>query len=100
MKHNLDKSPPPVLLLTEQEAAVLDAALHVRFGELLNVEMGRGEPKITRQVAPAQAAFIQALRSEGLAHLDLVIVHNGLPQQIEIDGTFLNITYKRKLRFT
>jgi hypothetical protein len=99
MDNNIDKTHPPVLYLSEQEAAVLDAALHVRFGELLNVEIGRGEPKITRQVAPPQAAFIQTLRQEGLTHLDTIIVHNGFPQQVEIDGTFRNITYKRKLRF-
>jgi hypothetical protein len=99
MAHNIDKTPPPVLYLSQQELDVLEAAAFVQFGELLNVEIGRGKPEIQKQVTATQAAFISTLRDQGLTYLDTIIIHNGAPQQIEIDGKHGTIQYKRKLRF-
>jgi hypothetical protein len=99
MAHNLDKTPLPVLYLSQQELDVLEAATFIKFGELLNVDIGRGKPEIKKQVTPTQEAFIKALRDQGLTYLDAIIVHNGAPQQIEIDGKHGTIQYKRKLRF-
>jgi hypothetical protein len=100
MDNNLDKTPLPVLLLSKSELDVLEAAAYVKFGELLGVEIGRGKPEIKRTVTSVQKAFIDTLRDQGLTYLDTIIIHNGAPQQIEIDGTHGKIKYKRKLRFT
>jgi hypothetical protein len=100
MDNTLDKTAPSMLhLLTDSEAAILDAANHVKFGELLDVEVEDGERKVSRRITATQIAFIMTLRSEGLSRLDTIIVHNGSPSQIEIDGKFGTIKYKRKIRF-
>ena len=100
MEHNIDKIPMSMLhLLTADEAAILEAASHVRFGELLEVEIPAGEPKISMRLTAPQTAFIKTLRDEGLERLDCIVVHNGVPSQIEIDGQFRTIKYKRKIRF-
>ena len=100
MEYKLDKTPITMLhLLTADEAAILEAAHHVRFGELLGVEIVAGEPKISMRLTAPQVAFIKTLRDEGLERLDCIVVHNGIPSQIEINGQFRTIKYKRKIRF-
>lgn len=100
MDNTLDNNAPSMLhLLTTSEAAILDAAASVKFGELLDVEIAEEEPKISRNLTAVQIAFIKALRDEGLTRFDTIIVHNGTPSQIEIFGTAFNIKYKRKIRF-
>src|SRR5512133_716025 len=100
MDNNIDKTALTLLhLLTVDEAAILEAAHHVRFGELLGVEIVAGEPKISMRLTAPQVAFIKTLRDEGLERLDCIVVHNGIPSQIEIDGQFRTIKYKRKIRF-
>jgi hypothetical protein len=100
MDNNIDRTDPSMLhLLTEQEAAILDAASHVRFGELIEVEVVDGERMVSRKITAAQIAFIKVLRDEGLTLLDNIVVHNGSPSQIEIDGRFGTIKYRRKIRF-
>ena len=86
-------------LLTADEAAILEAADQVRFGELLEVEIAAGEPKISMRLTAPQIAFIKTLRDEGLRKLDCIVIHNGIPSQIEVDGQFRTIKYKRKIRF-
>lgn len=101
MDNRLDNTPHTMLhLLTEHEAAILDAANHVRFGELLGVEIEAGRPVVSRRLSSAQIAFIKTLRDEGLLKLDSIIVHNGIPSQIEVDGRFGTIKYRRKIRFS
>ena len=99
---NLDKTQPIVLnfMLTKQEAAILDAAAHVKFGELLEIEIQPGDREVERELAPPQVGFVQTLRTEELSYLDAIVVHNGLPVQIEIDGQFEGIKYRRKIRFS
>ncbi len=87
-------------LLTETEAAILDAAACVRFGELLNIEIEEGERRVSRLITAAQVAFVNLLRDEGIAKLDCIIVHQGIPSQIEIYGKHGTIKYKRKIRFS
>ena len=100
MDNTIDKTPPSMLhLLTEDEAKILEAASHVKFGELLNIDIEAGEPKVSKKITALQIAFIKTLREEALSHLDVIIVHNGAPSQIEIDGRFRTIQYKRKIRF-
>jgi hypothetical protein len=87
-------------LLTKDEADILDAAEQVMYGELLDVEITSTQPAVSKQVTAAQIAFIQVLRDEGLSKLDQIIVHNGTPSQIEVDGQFKTIKYRRKIRFS
>ena len=87
-------------LLTETEAAILDAAACVKFGELLNIEIEEGERRVSKLITAAQVAFVNLLRDEGIARLDCIIVHQGIPSQIEISGPYGTIKYKRKIRFS
>ncbi len=100
MDNNLDKTTTTMLhLLTSDEADILEAATRLKFGELLDVEIASGERTVSRRLTAAQISFIKVLRDEGLSKLDQIIVHNGIPSQIEIDGQFRTIKYKRKIRF-
>lgn len=85
--------------LTDTEAALLQAATLVKFGELLEVELKEEDRKVFRKITPQQKAFIKALREENVTFLHTVVVHNGYPSQIEIDGKFGIIKYRRKIRF-
>jgi hypothetical protein len=99
MEHSLDSRSTSVLKLTRDEAAILDAAAEIKFGELLEVGVEHGEQEILRVLHPEQLKFIHTLREEGLTHLHHIIVHNGFPSQIEVLGTFGSIQYRRKIRF-
>jgi hypothetical protein len=99
--NTLDKIPTSVLNfpLTDAEAVLLQAAKHVRHGELQDVELIDGERKVFKELEPQQKAFISALRKEGITYMHTVIVHNGYPMQAEIDGQFCGIKFRRKIRF-
>jgi hypothetical protein len=101
MDTTIDRTLTGVLnLLTEQEASILDAAALVKFGELVNVEVdSKAKPTVSRRLTDVQIAFIKVLRNEGVTRLDSIIVHNGVPSQIEIYGMHKTIQYKRKIRF-
>ena len=97
----LDKTPVSVLNypLTPIEATILAAAAEIEFGELLEVEVRDSQERIHMSVTAPQKAFIEALRNRGIRYLDKVTVHNGYPQQIELDGQVEGIKYKQKIRF-
>ena len=100
--NTIDKSRALVLKLIEltvSEANILDAATHIRFGELCSVDVKKEDPCVARRVSPAQEAFITVLRDQELSFLDTIVVHNGLPSQIELRGTFHTIEYIKKVRF-
>ena len=99
--NNLDRTPIGVLNypLTQDELDILEAAAFIQFGELVNVEITQGEPRYPKPLSPQQKAFIERLRTEKVNFLHTVVVHNGYPQQIEIDGQFGSIQYRRKIRF-
>jgi len=101
MDNTLDNIPTSVLNypLTATEATILDAACDIKFGELLDVTIIESEQTVLKPLAPQQKAFIETLRDEGLSFLHTVVVHNGYPSQIEIDGKFGDIKYRRKIRF-
>jgi hypothetical protein len=81
------------------EAGILEAAKWLQFGELLEVEVRDSPERIHMPLAAPQKAFIEALRSRGIRFLDKIVVHNGYPQQIELDGIVEGIRYKQKIRF-
>ena len=99
--HTLDKTPASVLNypLTPIEATILAAAQEIRFGELLEVEVKDSPECIHMPLTAPQKAFIEALRNRGIRYLDKITVHNGNPQQIEIDGLMEGIRYTQKIRF-
>ena len=102
MDNSLDKNSTSVLNfpLTPTEAAILAAAQELQFGELLNVAVEDSASRIPMTLSAQQKAFIQTLRKQGVRYLDTIIVHNGYPSQIEIEGQFGDIHYRRKIRFT
>ena len=99
---NLDKTSTSVLNypLTPIEATILAAAAEIEFGELLEVEVRDSQERIHMPLTAPQKAFIEALRNRGIRYLDRIMVHNGYPQQIEIDGVMEGIKYTKKIRFT
>lgn len=101
MDNTLDNTATDVLNypLTATEATILDAACHIKFGELLEVVIIESEQTVLKPLTPQQKAFIEVLRDEGLRFLHTIVVHNGYPSQIEIDGKFGDIKYRRKIRF-
>ena len=100
--HTIDKIPTSVLNypLTPMEATILAAAAEIEFGELLEVEVRDSQERIHMPLTAPQKAFIEALRNRGIRYLDRITVHNGYPQQIEIDGVMEGIKYTKKIRFT
>ena len=100
--HALDKTPVSVLNypLTPIEATILAAAAEIEFGELLEVEVRDSQERVHMPLMAPQKAFIEALRTRGIRYLDRITVHNGYPQQIEIDGVMEGIKYTKKIRFT
>jgi len=101
--NTIDKTSTSVLksfLVTTCEASILDAAAHIGFGDLLAVEIPTDQKaETTRNLSANQIAFVSALRTGGLSFLDVIIIHNGMPSQIEILGQFAGIKYRRKIRF-
>jgi hypothetical protein len=85
--------------LTPTEAGILEAAKWLQFGELLEVEVKDSPERIHMPLTAPQKAFIEALRNRGIRYLDRITVHNGYPQQIELDGMVEGIKYKQKIRF-
>ena len=101
MVHNLDKNAMCVLNfpLTPTEAAILMAAQEIQFGELLQVVIEDSDERVPMTLTSPQKAFVETLRRQGIRYLDSIVVHNGNPQQIEVEGAFGSIQYRRKIRF-
>jgi hypothetical protein len=99
--NTIDKTATCVLNypLTPTEAAILEAARWLQFGELMEVEVKDSPERIHMPLTAPQKAFIEALRNRGIRYMDKVTVHNGYPQQIELDGQVEGIRYKQKIRF-
>jgi hypothetical protein len=99
--NTLDNIPTSVLNfpLTDAEAVLLAAARLVKYGELQNVELVAGEQKVLKKLSPQQKACIETLRAEGITYIHKVIVYDGYPMQVEIDGKFYGIKYRRRIRF-
>ena len=100
--YNLDKTSTSVLNypLTPTEAAILMAAQEIQFGELLQVVIEDSDELVPMTLTGPQKAFVETLRKQGIRYLDSIVVHNGNPQQIEVEGAFGSIQYRRKIRFT
>jgi hypothetical protein len=89
---------PLIANLSASEAALLEVAREIGFGELLDVEIEDDHDPHPQPVSHEQSRFLVVLRRAGIRHADVIVVHNGVPTQIEIDGTLFGIKYKRKLR--
>ena len=85
--------------LTTGEAQVLDAASHIRYGELINVSLtSADQPSVSRLIPKASAAFVDKIRQEGITYFHSIVVHNGSPTQAEVNGRYGPIEYHRKIR--
>ena len=99
--HNLDKTSTSVLNfpLTPTEAAILAAAQEIQYGELLKVAVEESSERVPMTLSSQQKAFVETLRKQGIRYLESITIHNGYPQQIEVEGAFGSIQYRRKIRF-
>lgn len=101
LDNTLDKTSTSVLNypLTPTEAAILAAAQEIQYGELLKVTVEESSERIPMTLSRQQKVFVETLRKQGIRYLESIIVHNGYPQQIEVEGAFGSIQYRRKIRF-
>ena len=98
---NLDKTSTSVLNypLTPTEAAILAAAQEIQYGELLKVAVEDSGERVPMTLSRQQKVFVETLRKQGIRYLESITIHNGYPQQIEVEGAFGSIQYRRKIRF-
>lgn len=83
--------------LSLDEAALLDLAERIGFGDIYDVTLDRSLTA-NRQVSPAQARFLGILARDGVCHLARVTIHEGVPVQIEVEGERDGIRYTQKIR--
>jgi len=82
--------------LTQNEHNILDIAAFIKFGELESVDLDTEDREIHRELSPGQERFIKLVRDEEYAHIDRIVVHEGVPATIEIYGDRHGIKYKIK----
>jgi hypothetical protein len=86
------------LNITQAEEEVIKACTVCLYGELQNVQIDDGPQSVSRELSPGQEKFIDLLRDKGITFADTIVVHNGQPMQLEVEGTSGNIKYRQKLR--
>jgi hypothetical protein len=59
-----------------------------------------GTPVVNVTMAHHEAEIFAKIRELGVAMLDSVVVHNGLPMSGQITGVIHGLSYIRKIRFT
>jgi hypothetical protein len=84
------------LHLTMQEAHILDVAAKIQFGEIYDAEVHCKEPTMLQDVTDGQKRFVDMVREEGWVCISKIVVHNGEPAIVEIDGEDAGLTYKIK----
>jgi hypothetical protein len=84
------------LNLTTQEAHILDVAAKIQFGEIYEAEVHCKEPAKLKDVTDGQKCFVDMVREEGWMCISKIVVHNGEPATLEIDGEDAGLTYKIK----
>ena len=82
--------------ITTQEAHILDVAARIKFGEILDAEVHCRERVKRRELSEAQERFIDMLREEGWVCISKIVIHNGEPATVEIDGEDSGLEYKIK----
>lgn len=82
--------------ITTQEAHILDVAARIKFGEILDAEVNHRERVKPKELTEAQERFINMLREEGWVFIDKIVVHNGEPATVEVEGEDSGLAYKIK----
>ena len=91
------------LLIDPSEAAALDVAAEVQFGEIHNVDfrppsLCEAKLLVKRELTDGQLDFINLLRNQDVRFIDTITVHNGQPAIVEIKGASHGLNYIRKLK--
>jgi hypothetical protein len=86
--------------LSAYEALLLDAATEVAFGELHHIEMvpSRPDEAFTRRITEQQLKFLNIVRELGAVSLDKVLVQNGVPVFLEMEGENNGIQFTKKYK--
>ncbi len=87
------------LLVSQSEKAVLETASLIKFGEMIDVEIVPGG-EIQISVSEQQENFLKTLRAESETLFNLIMVHDGIPVQAQINGSAHGIRYLKKIRFS
>jgi hypothetical protein len=82
--------------VTAQEAHILNVAGRIKFGEIYKAETHCRERVEQKELTEAQERFIEMLREEGWICIGKIVVHNGEPATVEIDGEDGGLEYKIK----
>jgi len=82
--------------VTTDEARLLDLAAYIKFGEISDVDLLAKNRDVPRELTPTQERFLALIRAETLAHLDRIVVHEGDPATIELNGNRHGFSYKIK----
>ena len=82
--------------VTPDEARLLDLAVYIKFGEISDVDLLAKNRDVCRELTPGQERFLALIRAEQIAHLDRIVVHEGDPATIELNGNRHGFSYRIK----
>ncbi len=82
----------------QSELAVLNVAATVEYGEITDISLNPLDTQEWLNLTPSQCRFIELVREKGLTYLSKVVVHNGSPALLEIEGDEDGLHYVRKLK--
>lgn len=85
------------MYITTNQKAVFVASLNCEFGELMDVDLTKND-LINVSLTRDQVRFIDLLNDNAVLYAHRILVHNGIPTQVEIDGMSGKIKYRRRLR--
>jgi hypothetical protein len=87
------------ILVDETEAAALDVAAEVGFGEIYDVELRRPiAASVQRELTDMQRRFIELTRNQALSHITKLTVHEGVITVVEVEGSVDGMRFRRKLK--
>ena len=75
------------ITVSVSENSLLDAMKELKFGEMKDVNVDDGMPRIDRALTEKQVALVNFIR-DGNQHIDKLVVHEGEPMQVE---TYMNV---------
>jgi hypothetical protein len=85
------------ITVSVSENSLLDAMKALRFGEIKEVDVANGTPRIDRMLTVKQVALIEFIR-DGNRHIDKLVVHEGEPMQVETRMNVKGFQCIRKIR--
>jgi hypothetical protein len=79
-------------------AKVLDVAAAVGYGEIYEVDLRPSAVSVLRMVSDGQQRFLELVSRQCLTYVSKLIIHNGEPAVVEIDGSIDGMKFRRKLK--